>query len=690
MINKVKTKIQENLNQKCLEEYQEELHCQSNPYLMWIQETEQADNEQKEEMEYPSLSVVYMEECKSSFSLKDTTKEFLVFVSRDGRIAPHAFEIFHSFFESHPDTDIAYCDEDIWMKNLDKIEDIQVDDASHRMCPWVKPMWSPETFLSFFYFGNMFAIRTEKFRELEWLATDDYQMNLYDFMLKATEKASKISHIERVLFHKYFEAESKEILQERVMTEAELIGCSPVYDKIKQDALKRRGIQAHFVSDAENRYSYPVYEVDEEDMVSIIIPSKDNVPVLEKCIQSIKMHTTYPNYEIIVIDNGSTQENKIQIEQLKDTYYFTYVYHPMPFNFSKMCNMGAQLAKGKLLLLLNDDMEVIQSDWLERMAGAAKQRNVGAVGAKLLYPDSTLIQHVGITNTVDGPGHKLKLMDDTKAYYYGHNKLIYDMIGVTAACMMVRKNVYLKIGGFYEGLKVAYNDVDFCFRLCKMKMRNVQRNDVVLYHHESLSRGDDMKDDKKMERLMQEKEHLYQRHPRLYMLDPYCGRSMNSGAPAYECRYVYGFEYADETRYQDYVRAGKPFPNEEKMNHAIMVVVEDAKKETLRTAGSKRVPYYLCKGWAYVPGVDNSRYQFQLNFRNKVTKQIWEIPVVKRYRKDVEAILPDETNVALTGYVCWIYQGSIPAGTYEIWMLAKDQCSRQRLYRNTEKEIVIE
>ena len=179
-------------------------------------------------------------------------------------------------------------------------------------------------------------------------------------------------------------------------------------------------------------------------------------------------------------------------------------------------------------------MEVLAdcADWLDRMVGQASLRHVGAVGAKLLYPNSTLIQHAGVTNTISGPGHKLKGLDDTQSYYYGRNKLVYDMIGVTAACLLIRTKVYRALGGLYEGLRVAYNDVDLCFRLCEKGLCNVQRNDVVLYHHESLSRGDDMQDEGKFKRLMEEKDVLYRRHPRLYAQDPYNGTIRNTGAPS--------------------------------------------------------------------------------------------------------------------------------------------------------------
>ena len=688
MFEKVKAKIQDKLYQQALQTYQDDLHCQSNPYLMWIKETEQVDKKEGTEASYPSLSVVYMEDCGEDFTLQNTKKEILIFISREGRLSEEAFQMITDYFHNHKDTDILYSDEDVWMQN-ELEDDKENDELEHRIAPWVKPMWSPETLFSYFYFGHIFAIRTTKLKDIKWAGTYDCMMNVYDFVLKATEKAGKVGHIERVLYHLYQKGNDPKKLEQKLMTSRNCIGADKEYDFIKEMALERRGIKARMVHDEEG-YSFPVYALKPDTKISIIIPSKDNLAVLKNCIKSIVDRSTFHHFEIIVVDNGSNAQNRMTMESIKSEYGVQYLYEPMEFNFSRMCNMGVRKATGNLILLLNDDMEVIQSDWLERLAGAAMQRHVGAVGAKLYYPNSKLIQHVGITNTVDGPGHKLKQMDDTLCYYHGRNKLIYDSIGVTAACMMVRTDVYKKIGGFFEGLHVAYNDVDFCFRLCEAQMRNVQRNDVILYHHESLSRGDDMQDARKMARLKAEKEVLYQRHPKLYMQDPYCGRNMNAGFPEYQCRYVYGYEYADETNYQDYVVSGKKFPAEKDMNHAIMVVLEESGKETLRKAGSKQVPYYIFKGWAYVPQADNCRYSFTVALHNRFNHSVWEIPVTRRYRKDVAAILPDETNVELTGFVCWLYEGNIPKGEYEIWLTARDKCSRQRLYRNTLKTVVIE
>jgi hypothetical protein len=243
----------------------------------------------------------------------------------------------------------------------------------------------------------------------------------------------------------------------------------------------------------------------------------------------------------------------------------------------------------------------------------------------------------------------------------------------------------------YEGLAVAYNDVDLCFRLYEMGLSNVQRNDVILYHHESLSRGDDMQDEKKLDRLKKEQKELYSRHRELYKHDPYIGTILNSGEPEYSCRWLEGYELVNIFDSRE-LREGKKLPSVDKMNQAIMVVVEDCQKEDFVNAatenGEDKKGYYLIKGWAYVPGADNARYNFKLLFVNS-KGNVWELPLQKRMRKDVAKILPNENNVELTGFCNWIYDGALAPDTYEIWLTAKDGCSRQRLYRNTEKTLVI-
>lgn len=691
MISKIKTAIQDRLYENCITEYRRELRCQTDPYLVWIRENERTDDESMEES-YPSLGVVYMEQCGSDFSLADISKEYVVFVSSQGKISVNAFREIMKYFDNHKDIDVLYADEDVWMLPEELYGDTEGrvlskeadDELAHRIFPWTKPMWSPDTLFSFFYFGNIFAVRKNAFTSLQWLGDADYRKNIYDFALKATELGKRAGHIEKILFHAYRKGKNRKEIEENLMHETDFIGVGASYDFIREAAMERRGLKGKLLVDEKTGISYPVYETKGNPLVSIVIPSKDNSQVLKQCIRSIYTHTAYKNFEIIVVDNGSTAQERIRLENFKDECAFTYIYKPMDFNFSKMCNIGVEEAKGSYILLLNDDMEAIEDLWLTRMLGQALLRHVGAVGAKLLYPDSTLIQHVGVSNTIYGPGHKLKKMDDRVSYYYGRNRFIYDMIGVTAACLLIRKDFYKALGGLYQGLKVAYNDVDFCFRLCTKGLYNVQRNDAVLYHHESLSRGDDLQDEEKMKRLLSEKDELYRRHQKLYRQDPFIGTLMNSGEPEYRCRWLEGYELVNLTGYDEKLHEGKPLPSEKSMNQAIMVVVEDCSKEKYT-----KKSYYLIKGWAYVPGVDNARYKFKILFRNS-SGQVWEMPVQKRYRKDVAAILQGEKNVEMTGFCSCIFEGVLPPDTYELWMTAKDSCSRQRLYRKMEKQLVVD
>lgn len=695
MLGKIKDAIQGRLYKKCIDEYERALRCQTDPYLLWIKENEQASGTDTREEQRTQFDIVYMEDCGAGFSLSGFDKDFILFVSEDGRIAADVYREIPQYFEQHKDVNIVYADEDTWMletqKEVDK--DLVNDESAHRIFPWTKPMWSPDTLISFLYFGNIFAIRREAYLDIKWLGDSDYRKNIYDFVLKATEHGRRPGHIEKILFHSYEKGSSREEIEERLMHRTDMIGVGEEYDFIRERAFARRGLSAKMVVEPQTGISYPIYEPQGKPLVSIVIPSKDNPEALRQCIHSVYAHTDYPNFEIIVVDNGSTARVRVGLENFRQECPFTYLYLPMDFNFSAMCNAGVKEAGGEYILLLNDDMEVIEDTWLTRLVGQASLKHVGSVGAKLLYPNSTKIQHAGISNTIYGPGHKLKKMDDTVSYYYGRNRFVYDMIGVTAACLIMRRSYYLAIGGLYEGLAVAYNDVDLCFRLCGKGLYNVQRNDVVLYHHESLSRGDDLQDEAKIRRLQAERDVLYKRHPKLYRQDPFIGTLLNSGEPEYTCRWLERYELFNIFDADDMLAESKKLPPVNTMNQAIMVTLEDCGKENFAKAvtknGQKKKTYYLIKGWAYVPGVDNARYRFKILLVNSSGK-VWELPAQRRYRKDVAAILPDETNVELTGFCNWIFEGALPPDTYELWMTAKDGCSRQRLYRSMEKTLTVE
>ena len=262
------------------------------------------------------------------------------------------------------------------------------------------------------------------------------------------------------------------------------------------------------------------------------------------------------------------------------------------------------------------------------------------------------------------------------------------MLAVTAACLLVSREKFERIGGFFEGIAVSYNDVDLCFRLYEHGLYNVQCNDVILYHHESLSRGDDTLSEEKWERLLREKDLLYKRHPKLKGYDPFYSMSLAGHFSDYIC----GYEYPYERRgvYTEHIKRCKT-----KLdgwgNDCLIVNVEHAKMEPrIDLVRDTEKDAYWIEGWNYVLDMDNVRYKRVLILHNEITDVFYEVELMERYRSDVEAILPEQIHVQLAGFVCRIPQGTLPAGTYRIGMLAKDCCSRQKLYRMTDHTVCME
>lgn len=415
---------------------------------------------------------------------------------------------------NHPDADFLYSDED-------KID----EDSKVLFDPYFKPDWSPDTLMTCMYTCHLGVYKTNIIRSVGGFRVGYEGSQDYDLVLRLMEIVDfkSIIHIPHILYHWRTRKES---------TASSIQAKDYIFEstkKAKYDALERRGLKGEldFIQDG---YQYRVrYIPSGKSKVSIIIPSKDNPDIINRCISSIRNLTDYKNYEIIVVDNGSNPENKRIYSRLCIAYNCQYIYSQMEFNFSKMCNLGAENSKGEYLLFLNDDVEVIDASWLDRMLGQAEVSYTGAVGAKLYYPNSTLIQHAGVINIPAGPSHALCRYDDKNSYYIGINRYDNNFLAVTAACLMVKKEKFHEVGGFDEELRVAYNDVDFCFKLNEAGYYNVVRNDVILYHYESLSRGNDSLDDAKMKRLIGERNKLYERHKQYSLgefMDPYYNHNL--------------------------------------------------------------------------------------------------------------------------------------------------------------------
>lgn len=306
------------------------------------------------------------------------------------------------------------------------------------------------------------------------------------------------------------------------------------------DLLKRSGIKvAHLAhplfADSDALVFNTVSYTAAKGGVSIIIPSKDNYEVLKRCIDSIRQKTAYSDYEIIVTDNGSSEQTAQKCKALADKY----IYEKRDFNFSYMCNIGARAAQKRFLLFLNDDTEVIDGAWLDKMTCYAAKPHIGAVGAKLYYPNSKLIQHCGVINIQPGPAHAFLGEDDGNILYHGRNRGVWNCTAVTAACLMLEKN---KFTGFDESFAVAYNDVELCFRLLDEGLYNVVLNDVTLYHYESLSRGDDRQDRAKLKRLALEREHLFDKHPKHAGRDDFYNVNLTPYRVDYKERSYYSYD----------------------------------------------------------------------------------------------------------------------------------------------------
>ena len=492
--------------------YQQKLFAQRTPYLQWLSAQEDMERTLDRPDAGKQICTLPFSSCMDKVSGYGTflADAVYLFARTGGSLTPGAERVIAEAFGDHPETALVYADEDYCgsLSALYRIDDETAQGKTYRGAPWFKPDFSPDTLYSFFYLGSVFAVRGGA-------------------LLGITGEHGKDISLYELVYWIFREV----LMKERSRQESEVVHLAKVL--YTNDALA----SADWLDGAGQIKKLYQTEVLPEEPVSVIIPSKDNAKILRRCLETLIQYTAYDRYELIIVDNGSSPAQRTQIEQLlkeaaqkKPGLETIYLYEARPFNFSAMCNRGAQSASGSYLLFLNDDIEVMDTGegagWLARMVDIARRPHVGAVGAKLYYPPLQdekgpyRIQHAGIANMGIGPAHKLGGMVDTGCLYHGHNTQSYDMLAVTAACMLVRKSVFDAAGGFDETLAVAYNDVAFCFGLYQSGYFNVQVNEAVLIHHESLSRGQDTAPDQR-KRLAEEKARLYAKFPAFRAWDPF-------------------------------------------------------------------------------------------------------------------------------------------------------------------------
>ena len=407
--------------------------------------------------------------------------DFICFLDHDDLLSPAVLFKVAEYLRDHADCDMVYTDED------------KVDETGQvHSAPNLKPDFNPDLLRSNNYICHFLAVKKSLVDQTGPLRSGFDGAQDYDFVLRLSERAVHIGHVPEILYH--------------WRTHAQSTADNPLSKEYAYEA-GRRAIQEHLercrvAGQAESLKSLGFYRVKypvrEKELVSIIIPNKDHADLLEKCLTSLKEKTSYDHYEVIIVENNSEEEETFRLyRQLEERHEVRVVtWKGQGFNYSALNNFGAQAAKGSYLICLNNDITVISPDWIQEMLGVCQREEVGVVGARLYYPDETY-QHAGIIMGIGGvAGSMFVDMKRGKTGYLHKAALLQDLSAVTAACMMVKRSAWEKVGGFNEKLAVAFNDVDFCLCIRREGYLVVYDPYVEMYHDESKSRGTEDSEEK--------------------------------------------------------------------------------------------------------------------------------------------------------------------------------------------------
>lgn len=420
--------------------------------------------------------------------------DWLLWLSPGDLLATGALCQFSDAIDARPGLRLLYADHDL------------LDAAGRRTAPRFLPDWNPELF----HAEDLVSMAAVFERSLvaEAGGRPVGAAAGYDLVLRCAEalKPAQIGHLPRVLVH------------------LGSVAASPDRPQAETRALARHFERTGIAADIRNtawgrhvRYRLPP----EPPLASLIIPTRNGLELLRQCVGSLIGRTLYARFEILIVDNSSDDPATLAyLDELRGQPGFTVIRDDRPFNFSALNNLAARSARGEVLGLLNNDIEVITPGWLDEMVSLALQPGIGAVGAKLLYPDES-IQHSGVLLGVGGiAGHAHKHLPASEPGYMNRAMLTQSFSAVTAACLVVRKQLYEQVGGLDEvELKIAYNDVDFCLRLAEAGHRTVWTPHAELFHHESATRGSDMTPEKR-ERFEREQACMRARWGSLIAADP--------------------------------------------------------------------------------------------------------------------------------------------------------------------------
>lgn len=516
----------------------------------------------------------------SNSALALATGDYVALLDHDDMLSIHAFYYVAGAINQLPEVQIIYSDED------------KVDEQGDRFDPHFKSDWNPDLFYSQNYVSHLGVYKRDMLQKINGFRVNFEGSQDQDLLLRCLPHTDykNIHHIPKVLYH-WRALKGSTALGAGEKSYTTQAGIRALQDYFKE--IERPDVKV-YEGKLPNTYRLHWPIPLPQPMVSLIIPTRDKKDITELAVLSILNKTSYRNYEIIIIDNGSVElETLTWFNEIQKDERIRVIHYDKPFNYSALNNFGVQFAKGSILGLVNNDVEVISPEWLTEMVSHALRPEIGCVGAKLYFGNDT-IQHAGVILGIGGvAGHSHKYVNRADYGYFSRLCLVQSVSAVTAACLIMRKEIYIEVGGLDEkNLIVAFNDVDLCMKVIDYGYRNLWTPFAELYHHESISRGVEDSPEKVL-RFNSEVSHMKAKWGKRLTNDPFYNPNLTLKSEGFELRskemmidITVGIAVITHKRPLDLKRCLESILSYPTLNAEIVVFDDCSLDETVRIAGN--------------------------------------------------------------------------------------------------------